>query len=106
MMRQQVDLKVTRSMSLFFALSWLVIHEIDEKSPLFQLTLEQIKEQNIEVGVSVIGHDSTFSQTVHANCVYESSDIIFDQYFVDVIQSSNGKVHSIDYRKFHDLRRL
>jgi inward rectifier potassium channel len=102
--RRQVDLNVTRSTSLFFALTWSVMHVIDETSPLYQLTLEDFKKQAIDIGVSLIGYDSTFSQSIHANCIYKPEDIIFDRYFADVFQDQDGRVVSIDYNKFHLLK--
>ncbi len=102
--RGQVDLKLRRRTSLFFALSWLVVHEIDEQSPIYGLTSEDLIRQNIELAVSVIGNDSTVSQAVHAGCIYSPDEIIFDRYFEDVIESENGRVKAINYKKFHDLK--
>lgn len=102
-LRRQFDLKLVRDSSLFFALSWLVLHEIDEKSPLFGITQQQINEQNISIGVSVTGVDSTFSQPVMANCLYTADDFVFDKYFVDVIESEGDQILAINYEKFHDF---
>lgn len=102
--RRQIDLNLIRGSSLFFALTWSIMHEIDEQSPLYNLTTRDFLEQNIEIAVSVIGYDSTFSQTVHTNCIYEPEDIVFDRYFEDVMESKNGKIQSLHYEKFHHLR--
>ncbi len=102
--RRQVDLKLQRSSTLFFALSWLVVHYIDEQSPLYKLNSEEITKRNIEIAVSVVGNDSTFSQTVNASCIYMPPDILFNRYFEDVIESTNGQIKAINYRKFHNLK--
>jgi inward rectifier potassium channel len=102
--RRQIDLNLIRNSSLFFALSWSVMHIIDESSPLYGLTAEDFKTQNIEIGVSVIGYDATFDQTIHANVMYEPSDVIFDRYFADLFTLSGNKVVSLNYDKFHDLK--
>ena len=102
--RRQVDLKLVRSSSLFFALSWSVMHVIDESSPLYNLTAEDILRENLEIAVSLIGHDSTFLQTVHSNLIYTPDSVIFDRYFADIIESTNGKVSSLHYERFHDLK--
>ena len=80
------------------------MHIIVEKSPLNNLTSQQIIEQNIEFGISVIGYDSTFSQTIHANGIYLPTDVIFDRYFEDVFLLDGVKIVSLDYRKFNDLK--
>ena len=102
--RRQVDLPVRRNTSLFFALSWLVVHEINEASPLHGLSQEDVIKQNIEIAVSVIGNDSTLSQTVHSGCIYAANEILFGRYFEDVIESEKGQVRAINYKKFHDLK--
>lgn len=104
--RRQIDLKLVRSSSLFFALTWTVMHVIDETSPFFGLSSQDIIDQNIEVGVSVIGYDSTFSQSVHANALYSSDEIIFDRYFADVMSMKNNRVTTLDYTRFNDLKNL
>jgi inward rectifier potassium channel len=103
-LRRQVDLKLVRHSSLFFALTWNVMHIIDEDSPYFGLTHEQIIEQNIELGVSVVGYDETFSQTIHANAMYAPKEFIFDKYFADITLRLPDGGLQIDYTKFHALK--
>ncbi|MFZ3230657.1 MAG: ion channel [Pseudobdellovibrio sp.] len=103
-LRRQVDLNLVRSSSLFFALTWSVMHIIDESSPLFGMTHQELIDQDVEVGISVIGYDSTFSQSIHANCIYSPNDMIFDKYFEDVFTSVNGKVVSLNYAHFHGTK--
>ena len=102
--RKQVDLKLVRDNSLFFTLTWSVMHVIDESSPLFNVSSEELISKNIDVGVAVTGYDSTFSQTIHANVIYSPQDVVFDRYFADVFDMNNGVVRSINYNKFHDLK--
>jgi inward rectifier potassium channel len=101
--RRQIDLKLVRSLSLFFALTWSVMHIIDEDSPLYKVTAEDFIDQNIEIGVSVIGYDASFSQSIHANGIYAPEDVVFEKYFQDVFETQNGKVVSLNYQKFHEL---
>ena len=102
--RRQTDINLVRSSSLFFAFTWTIMHIIDEQSPFFGLTLDKIKEQKLEIGISLIGYDETFSQNIQASCVYRAEDIIFDKYFEDVFMLKDGVVSSINYNKFHLLK--
>lgn len=102
--RRQIDLKLVRNTSLFFALTWSVMHIVDETSPFFKITPEEMREKNIEIGVSVIGYDSTFSQSIHASCIYSHDDIVFGSYFEDVFSIDNGKVMTLNYHKFNNLK--
>jgi len=101
--RMQIDIPLLRSSSLFFGLSWSVMHEINESSPFFNMTSKDLISQNIEIGVSLIGYDATFSQSIHANCIYSAQDVVFDKYFEDVFEIKNDQVISLDYRKFNNL---
>jgi inward rectifier potassium channel len=103
-MRLQKDLKLIRSYSAFFILSWTVMHPIDGDSPLFGLSQQDILDQNIDLSVSVIGHDETFSQTVHAACVYNSTDFIFNKKFADLFESVNGQVTKMNYNNFNTIQ--
>ncbi len=99
-MRMQKDIQFVRSTSSFFILSWSVFHIIDEKSPFYGLKEADFVAQNIEMSVSVIGHDETFSQSVHSSGIYQSDDFVFNQDFEDILYSKNGRTNSIDYTKF------
>ena len=103
-MRTQNDVIFKRSSSSFFILTWTVMHTIDETSPFYGLSQKDLIAQNIEMSVSVMGYDETYSQTVHASCVYAPEDFIFDKRFADLILSApNGAATAIDYTKFDQL---
>lgn len=104
LMRKQFDISLHRSETSFFALSWVLMHTIDEKSPLYGMTQKDLIDKRIEIGVSLTGHDETFSQTVFANCLYSAEDFVYDRQFKDVlINNEQGRVAYVDYTKFHDL---
>lgn len=48
----------------FFPLTWTIVHEINDESPLYQLTLDEIKSRNAEVIVLVEAFDETHHQIV------------------------------------------
>ena len=101
-MRRMRDLKLTRSRSSMFALSWTIFHPIDEDSPLFDFSLEDWDESVATVTVSISGVDGTFNQTIYARHTYSASDIVKGERFVDVITPREDGVIEIDYAKFHD----
>ena len=84
--RNLYDLKLERSRSPVFALSWVIAHPIDDSSPLKGMTLEQMRENEIEIFVSVTGIDDTLSQTIHARYSYTADDILENRYFADVLE--------------------
>lgn len=62
--KQYFKLKLETDFINFFPLTWTVVHKIDEKSPLYQLSLFEMKQRNAEVVVLVESFDETFGQTV------------------------------------------
>ena len=99
--RDFYDLKLERSRSPIFALTWTVVHPIDLQSPLSGMTIEKMNEAEAEIIVNVVGIDDTFSQTIHARSSYKPWEILFDKKFVDILsRSEDGKI-LIDLSKLH-----
>lgn len=102
-MRRFYDLNLVRSRTPIFALSWTVMHAIDETSPLYGATPELLTEQEIEIVVTMTGLDETVSQTVHARHSFIACEILWDMRFVDVLSGRGDGPMSIDYSRFHDV---
>ena len=91
-MRRYFDMKLVRSTNPVFAMTWTVMHPIDEQSPLYGMTLEDIKKGNVEVLAILTGLDSTFAQTIHARYAYAAEDIRENARFRDmVVEDEKGR---------------
>jgi inward rectifier potassium channel len=101
-MRRFYDLKLERSRTPIFAMSFLVMHVIDETSPLFGATKAKLEEQQAEVLVSVTGLDETSSQIVHARVSYLPSEVRLGHRYADIFGITEDGRRAIDYRRFHD----
>lgn len=103
--RQQIDLPLARNKSSVFALSWTVYHVIDEKSPLFEKRIEDLRSANTELLVSLIGHDEIFSQTIFTRRSYTTDDIVYNKQFEDIIERNDNQLRvNIDkISSFRDL---
>jgi len=86
-----------------FYLSWTVCHHIDQSSPLFNLSLEEMKKSRAQILVLVIGYDDTFNQTVHARHSYHAHDLIKDRQFVDIIVRTDQGSH-VEVEKISKLK--
>ncbi len=84
-LRKLIDLPVLRSKTPAFALSWTVIHVIDEKSPFYQKNLLDLENKNTEIFILVSGHDESFHQLVFSRYSYMAQDILFDQQYKDML---------------------
>ncbi len=84
-----------------FALSWTLIHPLDDKSPLTKIDLHDANAW-LGVVVTLMGHDATYGQTTHARHVYSPDNLKFDHHYVDVIgQLPDGRL-VLDLTRFHD----
>jgi inward rectifier potassium channel len=100
--RRFYELPLLRNESPAFALSWTLFHVIDERSPFYGLTAEDMATSDVGLIVVVTGYDVVAAQIVHARKSYEHDDILFGQRYVDVVQpNADGRVR-IDYGRFHD----
>ncbi len=95
--RRMRDLPLQRDRSVMFALSWTLMHTIDEASPLCGLSPEQLRSLNAALIVTVSGTDEVLMQTVHARHAYEWESVIDGAQFADVFQSTpKGRVLRLD----------
>jgi inward rectifier potassium channel len=101
-LRRFYDLKLLRSRTPVFAMTFLVMHPLDEESPLFGATTESLAAQQAELVITLTGLDETLSQTVHARASYLASEILFNRRFVDIFGVTPEGRRAIDYTRFHD----
>jgi len=102
--RRFQDLEVTRRRSPLFALSWTIMHPLDDSSPLFGSSPESLRAEAAEIIVVISGVDDTFAQRIHARYAYSAEDIIWDKEFENVLSVEPDGRWVLDYRKFHDVR--
>jgi inward rectifier potassium channel len=96
------DLKLERNQTPIFALSWTVLHVIDEDSPLYRATHDSLKAEDGEIICSITGIDEIFAQPVHSRYGYAVDDLRWNTRFVDIISRDEEGRRYIDYRLFHD----
>ncbi len=104
-LRRIRELKLERSHSPFFSLSWVLFHPIDEHSPIFDLVgSDSIDPKLFSIACLLTGHDGNYSQTIYARHSYYGEDFVFDRYFADVLTNLPDRVIEIDFMHFDDLR--
>ena len=102
MLRRFHDLKLARSHTPVFSMTFLLMHHLDETSPLQGTTAEQLAEAEGEIVVTVSGLDETLSQAIHARISYTAEDINWGHNFTDIFGVTADGQRSIDFRRFHD----
>ena len=103
MIRRFDELRMVRSRTPLFSLTWQVMHRIDETSPLFGETLESLIEKKAEVVVVMKGLDETFASTIHARGSYTPDEIVWGGRLADIFTMDAEGRRAIDFRLFHDV---
>jgi len=103
-MRRFHELALMRQRVVFLPLHWVVVHPIEEGSPLKGVTPEQFAAADSEVLILLTAMDETFFQTVHVRSSYKPDEIAWGARFVDMFlpPGPDGRV-GIDLRKLHNL---
>lgn len=79
---QELPLEIS-SISLF-PLPWTIVHAIDEESPLYEKTIEDLEKMDAELVIILAGYDDTFNQQVHRINSYKYHEFLFDHDFVSM----------------------
>lgn len=102
--RSFYKLTLERQKVPFFPLSWTVVHPIDEESPLYRMTHEDLVHNDAEFLILMTGLDDTFNQPVHARSSYKAQEIVFGARFGNIYEDFHGKGHiTIDIGKLSKI---
>lgn len=99
-----LDLEINKAASLI--LNWTLVHVINEKSPLFGLSQQDIIDANTEVLVFVQGFDESFSSTVISRTSYLYSEWVYGAKFSPMYHPNNqntGTVLLLDQLDSYEL---
>ena len=101
--RRYYPLRLERESVVFFPLSWTIVHTIEQDSPLFGITEDELCASGAEFLILLTGMDETFSQVVNARSSYRANEVIWDAKFSDIfVYDPEGRMVGIDMKRFHD----
>lgn len=102
MFRRFYDAQLSRSHTPIFALTFTVMHTIDEHSPLFGCSSASMAADDTECLITVTGLEEASAQTVHARYSYSAEELLFDRRYRDLFGLDRDGRRTIDYGWFHD----
>jgi inward rectifier potassium channel len=100
--RRFYELPLLRNEHPALALSWTLYHVLDEESPLYGLSPDDLEASQVTLVVVVSGYDVVAAQTVHARKSYDHPEIRFGRRYVDILGTSEDGRLRIDYGRFHE----
>jgi inward rectifier potassium channel len=98
-----LDLERTRVETM--PMSWTVVHPINETSPFYGFTGEDMKNADVELYVMLRGFDDVFSNYVQQRTSYTYREILFNRKFVPMYRESDDgqktilELHKINIHK-------
>ena len=101
-MRRIYDLPLRRATSPVFAMSFTVVHVIDETSPLYKVTAVTLREQNVNILVTFTGIDDTLAASVHSRYLWTWNDVLFDHKFADMLKVDESGKRYLDLGPIDD----
>lgn len=84
--------------------TWTLVHEIDKDSPFWNMSKDEICQNNPEFLVIIKGFDETFSQHVHAKHSYGSSDILWNKQFATIFGPNEDGVIQFDVNDLNKIK--
>jgi inward rectifier potassium channel len=86
------QLKVERSRIEMFNMNWTVVHPLDEESPLYHFTKQDLEVSDFELMVQVSGFDPIYSNQVLQRTSYTYNELVWGAKFSSMYQQSkDGK---------------
>ena len=98
--RQLVELPLTRSNNPQMALAWMLVHRLEEGSPMLAAWRDAGEFRLI---VSVSGLDTLLATQAIGGRSYRRDDVVADHEYVDVVDEDGGAFR-LDLRKISEVR--
>lgn len=91
------------------ALSWTLVHNLNEDSPLYNFTEKDIADSKMEVIVNIKGFDDHFSNVVQQRTSYTHDQVIFGARFLPMFERSENRQYTLlelDKINYHERVQL
>ena len=94
---QAINLELSKI--AMFPTSWTINHAIDADSPMYGMSYEDMKQNEIEIFATLRGFDETYSQIIYSRMSYTWHDVIYGAKFEKPFYIGEDGVLVMDLRK-------
>jgi inward rectifier potassium channel len=102
-LRRYYRLELLRQENPVFTLTWTIFHVIDQTSPLFGQSAEDLASTDAVLVLAVGGVDDNSAHALRARKGYSHDNIAWQHRYVDIMTvTTDGRVF-VDYARFHDV---
>ncbi len=96
-------LNLERPSVYFLPLTWTVVHPIDEQSPLFGKTLDDLSGSQAEILILIKAFDDTFGQVVHSRYSYRFDEILWGARFLPAFSVTKDGDMALELDKLNEV---
>lgn len=104
--RKYAALKLERNKIFLFPLSWTIVHPLNEESPFYKKTKEELKRMNVEYLVMLEGYDESYSQKIYSNTSYTCDEVVWGVKFKRMVHSDDKKGTVLELDKISNYELL
>lgn len=104
--RSFYQINLERKKINLFPLSWTLVHPLDENSPLYGMTDQDMHDNQIELFVLIKAFDDSFSQTVYARTSYRADEIIWGAKFIPMFSLQSDGSSVLDMKLIDAMERV
>ncbi|MBK7684430.1 MAG: hypothetical protein IPJ26_19080 [Bacteroidetes bacterium] len=104
--RKFANLKLEITKISFLALSWTLVHPINEESPLRNLTEKDFKELDVEFMISLKAIDDTYAQQIYDRNSYFWNELKWGAKFLPMTTKSDDGTTTIDLKKISKIENI
>jgi len=101
--RQYLPLHLERKRLSLFPMNWTIVHPIDEESPLYGISKEELLERGAEFIILLKAFDESFSQTIYSRHSYIANELVWGQKFANMVSLSENGMRVLHIDKLSDL---
>jgi len=101
-LRKFSNLKLELTHVTLLTMSWTIVHPIDEESPMYNWSSDDLAKHEVEILVLIKAYEETFAQTVHTRSSYRAKEIVFGAKFLPMLQPDSNNSVIVELNKIND----
>lgn len=104
--RRFLQLELERKRVSLLSLNWTVVHPIDDKSPLKDVSHADLVKAEATFAVLIKAFDDTFSQTVHSRTSYQYDEIVWGARFKPAFDRDESGAIVLDLSQISEYEKV
>jgi inward rectifier potassium channel len=102
--RKFYRLRLTRDDNPVFALTWTLMHPLEEESPLHGWGAEDFARSDATIVLIFSGHDESSNQLVRGRRLYSAPEVLVDHEYLDLSRGDTKGETVLDFEQFNRTR--